>query len=216
LAVGKPGVPKHSRQKSAPRESGKNTQQRVVFSNACDFPVRVTGAPVELGGGCAIVLCIIASDNHISYIMTRPYLYLIYHCTYIWPQLRARCAGKEAVPSTCVGGARPCDVGVPQRPRQVRANQPCPNDHAKSERTRSVLALAAVGALLRCSSGARGTMVATFIELYGIRVPGIKQPLFIRFQPGNKGPSSTCVPSPSSQFKFKNSAVWNILKCAAV
>jgi hypothetical protein len=36
--------------KSVPRESGKNTQQRVVFSNACDFPVRVTGALVELGG----------------------------------------------------------------------------------------------------------------------------------------------------------------------
>jgi hypothetical protein len=35
--------------KSAPRESGKSTQQRVVFSNACDFPVHVTGTPVELG-----------------------------------------------------------------------------------------------------------------------------------------------------------------------
>jgi hypothetical protein len=58
--------------------------------------------------------------------------------------------------------------------------------------------------------------VATFIELYGIRVLGIKQPLFIRFQPGNKGLSSTCVPSSSSQFKFKNSAVWKIFKCAAV
>jgi hypothetical protein len=59
-----------------------------------------------------------------------------YHCTDIWPQLRTRCAGEEAVPSTCVGGARPCAgrgaararSAVPQRPRQVRANllvRPC-------------------------------------------------------------------------------------------
>jgi hypothetical protein len=42
--------------------------------------------------------------------MPRPYLYLSLpcHCTYIWPQLRTRCAGEEAVPITCVGGARPC------------------------------------------------------------------------------------------------------------
>jgi hypothetical protein len=52
LAVGKSGVPKHSQEKSAPRESGKGTQQRVVFSNACDFPVHVTGTAVELGGEC--------------------------------------------------------------------------------------------------------------------------------------------------------------------
>ena len=52
LAVGKSGVPKHSQEKSVPRESGKSTQQRVVFFNACDFPVHVTGTPVELGGEC--------------------------------------------------------------------------------------------------------------------------------------------------------------------
>jgi hypothetical protein len=55
--------------------------------------------------------------------------------TYIWPQLRARCAGEEAVPSACVGDARPCAgreatrarSAAPQRPRQIRANQvrPC-------------------------------------------------------------------------------------------
>jgi hypothetical protein len=50
LAVGKSGVPKHSQEKTVPRESGKSTQQRVVFPNACDFPVHVTGTPVELGG----------------------------------------------------------------------------------------------------------------------------------------------------------------------
>ena len=58
-----------------------------------------------------------------------------YHCTDIWPQLRTQCAGEEAVPSTCVGGARPCAgrgatrarSAAPRRPRQVRANQvhPC-------------------------------------------------------------------------------------------
>jgi hypothetical protein len=71
-----------------------------------------------------------------------------------------------------------------------------------------------VGALVGASVGA--LVVATFIELYGIRVLGIKQPLFIRIQPGNKGPSNTCVPSPSSQFKLKNSAVWKIFEFAAV
>ena len=58
-----------------------------------------------------------------------------HYCRDIWPQLRTRCAGEEAVPSTCVGGARPCAgrgatrarSAAPQRPRQVRANQvrPC-------------------------------------------------------------------------------------------
>jgi hypothetical protein len=33
-----------------PARVAKRTQQRVIFSNACDFSVRVTGAPVELGG----------------------------------------------------------------------------------------------------------------------------------------------------------------------
>jgi hypothetical protein len=61
--------------------------------------------------------------------------------------------------------------------------------------------------------------VATFIELYGgIQVLGIKQPLFIRFQPRNKGPSSTCVPRSSSRFKFKNSALWKniLMRCCLV
>ena len=71
---------------------------------------------------------------HLIYI----YIYIchshtsFYHCTYIWPQLRARCAGEEAVPSTCVGDAWPWGrTGpfrrAPQRPRQVQASQvrPC-------------------------------------------------------------------------------------------
>jgi hypothetical protein len=48
-------------------------------------------------------------------------------------ELRTRCSGEEAVPSGRVLGVGP----VP----------PCSSDHAKSERTRSALALAAVGAL---------------------------------------------------------------------
>jgi hypothetical protein len=36
--------------KSVPRESGKTHTAAGDISNACDFPVRVTGAPVELGG----------------------------------------------------------------------------------------------------------------------------------------------------------------------
>ena len=36
--------------KSVPRESGKTHTAAGDISNACDFPVRVTGAPVELSG----------------------------------------------------------------------------------------------------------------------------------------------------------------------
>jgi hypothetical protein len=140
--------------KQARQDKTKSPARRSILL-ASAYLVRVTGAPVELGG---VPITFIASDSHISYIyiyMPRPYLYLILSatdCTDIWPQLRTRCAGEEAVPSTCcVGGARPCAGRGTVR---ARSTVPC-SDHVKPERTRSVLALAA--ALGRCSSGARGT-----------------------------------------------------------
>jgi hypothetical protein len=88
--------------------------------------------------------------------MPRPYLYLILSlCTDIWPQLRTRCAGEEAVPSTCVGGARPCagrgavrarSATAPFR-RVVPVTTPSPSEPGPS------LYLRPLG---RYSSGARG------------------------------------------------------------
>jgi hypothetical protein len=87
--------------------------------------------------------------------MPRPYLYLIFITAQtsrhnLEPQ--TRCAGEEVVPSTCVGDARPCAGRGAVGP--YGPVPPCPSDHAKSEQTRSALALAAVGAL---SSGTRDT-----------------------------------------------------------
>ena len=69
---------------------------------------------------------------------------LFYHCTDIWPQLRTRCAGEEAQPSTCVGYARaPVRLawGCKGPFRRAPVTTPSPGD------TRSVLVLAVVGAL---------------------------------------------------------------------
>jgi hypothetical protein len=95
--------------------------------------------------------------------MPWPYLYLILSLHAIHalatghnfgPDALAR--KQEAVPSTCVGGARPCAgsgaarfrSAVPQRPRQVRANH---------MQVRPCTAWLAGGCVLgRCSSGARG------------------------------------------------------------
>ena len=72
--------------------------------------------------------------------MPQPYFILsLPTCTYIWPQLRARCAGEEAVPSTCVGDARPCAGRGAGRARSAVPR----SDRAKSKRARSALALAA-------------------------------------------------------------------------
>ena len=81
---------------------------------------------------------------HLMYIYichshTSFYHHLPSTCTYIWPQLRARCAGEEAVPSTCVGDARPCAGRGTGRARSAVPR----SDRAKSKRARSALALAA-------------------------------------------------------------------------
>jgi hypothetical protein len=101
----------------------------------------------------------IASDNHISYIyiyMPRPYLYLILSRTAqtsghnFGPDALAR---KQCRARVLVALGRVLGVG-PYGPVP-----PCPSDHAKSERTRSVLALVAVGALqLRRSRRDGGTI----------------------------------------------------------
>jgi hypothetical protein len=77
LAVGKSGVPKHSRQKiCTPRERQKHTAagghfQCLRLPSACN-------RGDSSGVGWSAIICI-ASDNHISYLyiyMPRPYLYL--------------------------------------------------------------------------------------------------------------------------------------------
>ena len=70
--------------------------------------------------------------------MPRPYLYLILSLQRDLPQLRTRCAGEEAVPSTCVGDARPCAGRGAGRARSAVPR----SDRAKSKRARSALALA--------------------------------------------------------------------------
>jgi hypothetical protein len=96
------------------------------------------------------VIIFIASDSqpHLIYIyMPRPYLYLTLSLHIHLPQLRTRCAGEEAVcraPVLARSAVRwAWSVG------SYGPVPPCPSDHAKSERTRSALALAlaAVGAL---------------------------------------------------------------------
>jgi hypothetical protein len=146
LAVGKSGVPKHSRNKiCAPRERQKHTAAGGIFQ--C---LRLPSACNRDSSGVAwSAILFIASDSHIYiyiYIyMPRPYLYLNFITAQTYghnfgPDALAR---KQCRARVLAALGRALGVG-PHGPVP-----PHPSEHAKSERTRSVLVLvlAAVGTL---------------------------------------------------------------------
>jgi hypothetical protein len=51
-------------------------------------------------------------------------------------------------------------------------------------------------------------LVASFSDIYWISVSGISLPVLIRWHPRNQAMPSEWVSGSSSQFEFKNSAVW--------
>jgi hypothetical protein len=114
---------------------------RRPISLASAYLVRVAGAPVELVGRSAIIF--IASDGHIYtlYANGQRNIQFITAQTYghnFGPDALAR---KQCRARVLAALGRALGVG-PYGPVP-----PCPSSHAKSERTWSVLALAAVGAL---------------------------------------------------------------------
>ena len=118
-------------------ESGAPRHKHVQLEGQFRSLVHILCVWQEFQWSWLSAIIFIAGDSHISYLyICHGHIYIsFYHCTDIWPQLRTQCAGEEAVPSTCVGGARPCAgrgatrarSAAPRRPRQVRANQvhPC-------------------------------------------------------------------------------------------
>jgi len=96
--------------KSASRESGKNTQQKVVFPNTSDIPVVCKLARIQ----CRVVVavhcaCLIIFTHLLAFcFMFLPAAPLTASLFWAWRPLGLRCAGGQATQSTDHCGARAC------------------------------------------------------------------------------------------------------------